>query len=93
MNDFLKMDIFFAMTTAVVALIGVFSLVALYYVISILRSVDHLAQNVSKESDSLREDINVLRRKVRDEGMKVKHLLDFFAGIKARKQSRKKATE
>ncbi len=93
MNEFLKMDIFFAMTTAVVVLIGIFSLVALFYIIKILRSVDHVADNVSKESDSLREDITILRHKVRDEGMKMQHLLDFFAGIKNRKEKHKKTKE
>ena len=90
MNEFFKMDFFFVVTTAVVVLIGIFFLVALFYLIKILKSVDHLAKNVSEESDGIRGDINVLRAKVRDEGMKMKHLTDFFMGIKARSKARKK---
>lgn len=93
MNDFLKMDIFFVVTTIVAVLLGAFVLVALYYLIRILKSVDHLAKNVSEESDNVREDITELRGKVRDEGMKLKHLADFFAGMASRKQARKKPKE
>ena len=91
MNDFFKMDLFFVVTTLVVLLAGVLLIVALYYLIRILKSFDHLAQNVSEESDAVRGDIEVLRVRAREEGMKVKHLVDFFSGMKARRQTRKKS--
>jgi hypothetical protein len=47
-------------------------------------------KNVSEESDRVREDLVVLRGKIRDEGMKWKHFLDFFLGIANRKRSEKK---
>lgn len=90
MNDFLKMDIFFVTTTSVVFLLGALLIVALYYLIRILKSIDHVAQNVSNESDTVRQDLAVLREKIRDEGMKVKHFTDFFAGIVGRKATHKK---
>ncbi len=93
MNEFLKMDIFFFVTTLVVVLFGVFSLIALYYVIKILKSVDHVAENVSAESDNLREDIIILRSKIRDEGMKIKHFMDFFGGMASRSRTKKKTTK
>jgi hypothetical protein len=92
MNDFLKMDIFFLTTTVVVLLLGVFLIVALYYLIKILKSIDHVAQNVSAESDNVRGDISVLRGKIRDEGMKVKHFMEFFMNVAARKTGRKSRT-
>ena len=90
MNDFFKMDFFFVVTTIVVLLAGTFLVVALYYLVRILKSVDHLVKNVSEESDHVREDIGELRERVREEGMKVKHLVDFFSGMKARRQTRRK---
>ncbi len=86
MEDFLKMDIFFAVTTAVVLVGGMVAIIALVYVVSILQSVNHLMKNVSEESDRVREDLVVLRGKIRDEGMKWKHFLDFFLGIAKRKK-------
>jgi hypothetical protein len=91
MEDFLKMDIFFVVTTAVVLCGGTLFIVALVYFIKILRSVDNIAQNVSAESDSVRGDLEILRTKIREEGMKVKHIADFFGGMAARKHARKKA--
>jgi uncharacterized protein YoxC len=90
MSDFFKMDFFFVVTTIVVVLAGALLVVALYYLIRILKSVDHLAQNVSEESDNVRGDIGLLRERVREEGMKVKHLVDFFSGMKSRRQTRRK---
>jgi hypothetical protein len=92
MNDFLKMDIFFLTTTVVVLLLGVFLIVALYYIIKILKSIDHVAQNVSDESDNVRGDILILRGKIRDEGMRVKHFMDFFMNVASRKTGRKTKT-
>lgn len=90
MSEFLKMDIFFFVTTIVTIIVGVFIVVALYYLVRILRSVDHLAQNVSTESDNIREDLILLRTKLREEGTKIKHFSDFFAGIARRKQGKRK---
>ena len=84
------MDIFFAVTTVVVFFAGLMLLVALYYGIQILRSLSHVAKNVADESDNVRGDVAVLRAKVRDEGMRVQHLLDFFLGMKERKAAHKK---
>lgn len=93
MDDFLKMDVFFVVTTAVVLIGGVICMVALYYLIRVLRSVDRLMKNISEESDNIREDIALLRAKAREEGMKWKHLLDFFFRIASRNRSRKARTK
>ncbi len=83
MDDFLKMDIFFAVTTAVVLLFGVFSCVVLFYIIKILRNATHVMDNVSEESDILREDIAVLRENIHEEGLKVKHIVEFWGNVAA----------
>lgn len=90
MTDFLKMDIFFAVTTAVVFFAGLMLLIALYYGIQILRSLSRVVKNVADESDNVRGDVAILRAKVRDEGMRVQHLMDFFLGMKERKTTSKK---
>ena len=90
MTDFLKMDVFFAVTTSVVVLGGVFMLVALFYVIRILRSADYVVRNIRDESDDIRGDMQILRKKVRDEGVKIKHFMDFFGNIHARNASPRK---
>lgn len=81
MDDFFKMDVFFVATTAVVITGGVALIIALFYVIRILKSFDEVMKNVSLESDNIRDDIRILRARVREEGMKVKHVSDFFASV------------
>lgn len=93
MDDFLKMDVFFVVTTAVVLGGGVLVAVALFYVIKILRNVDNVARNVSEESDNVRSDLSVLRTKIREEGVKVKHFADFVGGISSRRRGTKKQEE
>ena len=88
MDDFLKMDVFFVVTTAVVILGGVLGVVALFYVVRILKSFDHLMKNVSEESDDVRKDFGILRTKIRDEGMKWQHLSNFFFGVRSRSKAR-----
>ncbi len=90
MSEFLKMDIFFAVTTMVVFIFGVMGMVALYYMIRVLRSIAHVADNVSKESDNVRKDVQELREKARSEGMRVTHLMDFFLGMKERRRTSSK---
>ena len=84
MDDFLKMDLFFVVTTAVVFLAGLFLLVILFYVVRILRSADHVMENVRLESDSVRTDLGVLRDKIRDEGVKLKHFGELFEALYVR---------
>ena len=93
MTDFLKMDVFFAVTTSVVVLGGVFLLVALFYLVRILRSADYVLRNVRDESDDIRGDMQILRKKVRDEGVKIRHFMDFFGTIHARNASPRKKKE
>ena len=90
MNDFLKMDVFFIVTTAVVLILGVMSIIALYYVIRMLQNVGRITRNAANESDEIRTDIALLRNKLREEGMKVKYLVDFFLGMKGHKESKTK---
>jgi 5-bromo-4-chloroindolyl phosphate hydrolysis protein len=85
MNDFFKMDVFFVVTTFVVVFGGILLIIGLFYLVRILKSIDITMRNVSEESDALRSDIAVLRQKVRDEGMKVAHVTDFFSRFTSRK--------
>ncbi len=90
MEDFLKMDIFFVVTTAVVFGVGMFFMVALYYLVRILRSVDHISENISHESDSVRQDVAILREKLKSEGLKLQHFSEFFARVFKKTEPRQK---
>lgn len=90
MDDFLKMDVFFAVTTMFVVFGGILAVVAMFYIVRILKSLDGVMKNVHEESDDIRMDINILRQKVRDEGMKIKHIVDFCSNVASRNTSPKR---
>ena len=73
----MKADIFFFITAISVIVITSVVVVALFYVIRILRSVEHISHHVEEEGVRIREDINELRKNIKTEGVKFKHLANF----------------
>lgn len=84
------MDIFFVVSTLVVVILGILGAIALFYLIRILRNVEHVSLRVAEESDNLQSDIATLREKVREEGLRMKHFSEFFGTIFGR-TTRKRA--
>ncbi len=61
MHDILKSDIFFVVTTVVVALLGIgFSIIALY-IIRILRDIKSLSTKVKEEGEGIVDQVRSLR--------------------------------
>ncbi len=81
MNDFLKMDIFFAVTTFVVAFCGIFGMVALYYIIRILKNIKRLSEIAIDEAEEIKNDIAGVRARVKEEGIRLKTVLEFFSSM------------
>lgn len=81
MDDFLKMDLFFAITTfAVILLTGLIS-VALYRLLRLFETLDRIAKTAETEAELIREDIQALRVKAGREGLKLRHIVKFLGGI------------
>lgn len=74
MSDFLKMDVFFVVSTVAVVIVAVFVAIALYYVIRILRTTDRISSDIADEAHLIRADIQDVRAGVRAEGFKWKHV-------------------
>ncbi len=90
MTEFLKMDIFFFVTTIAVAVVSIVLVVVLIRVLRILKNVEDISVMVEEEGQKLREDIGHVRAKVAEEGLRVSHMLDFLGVVKPKK-SRKKS--
>ena len=65
MEEVLKMDIFFVITSVVVIVLGVFVAVILYRVIRILNNVEKISKEVADGAALLKGDFNRLRGKAR----------------------------
>jgi len=81
MNEFLKMDIFFFVTTVVVIVIGIFSAYILWRIGRVLKYVEHISEQASLESDVIRQDLAQLRGDFREGKGKIKSLFSFFSKI------------
>lgn len=77
MNEFLKMDVFFVVSTVAVIVVSVMLAIALFRVIRILRNVEHVSKIVSDEGDLVRGDIADMRMAIKREGFKLTHLAAF----------------
>lgn len=89
MTDFLKMDVFFVVTTIVVVLIGALVIVALLQVVRFLRTVNRIGEQVEEETAALREDIGEARARIKQEGFRVASLVSL--ATKAGKRMTKNA--
>ncbi|MEN9621873.1 MAG: hypothetical protein RLZZ67_307 [Candidatus Parcubacteria bacterium] len=70
-------DIFFFISTIALVLISIGIVIALVYIIKILRNVGEVTEKIRVESGELVADLKQLRTSLRDEGMKWKHIADL----------------
>lgn len=92
MNDFLKMDIFFVVTTLAVLVTSILLVLVLIRALRILKNVEDISMLVEEEGQKLREDIAHVRESVMEEGIRIKHLvslLGFGAALKKRAKKTK----
>jgi len=87
MDEFLKMDIFFFVTTITVVVVGVLMAFVLWRLERVLRNVEHISEQVAAESDNVRLDLAEMRADVRRGKGKLLSLFGFVN--KTAKRTRK----
>jgi hypothetical protein len=85
MQDFLKQDIFFFITSVVAVFVGILLIVLMIYLIRISKKINYIAGKAQEQADLLSRDIDDLRTHVRG-GLGLKNLLGIFS--KGRKKSK-----
>jgi hypothetical protein len=94
MDEFLKMDIFFVVTTVAVAIMTILLALVLIRVLRILKNIEDISLMVEEEGQKLREDIAEVRTRVKEEGLRAKHFLEFLSiGGRRSRPKRSKRTE
>ncbi|MDP1707271.1 MAG: hypothetical protein Q8L30_01845 [bacterium] len=78
MDDFLKMDIFFFVTTVAVVLFVFLGAVVTWRISRVLKNIEHISEQVALESDNIRLDLAEVRSDIRRGKGKLKSLFDFF---------------
>ncbi len=84
MDELIHADIFFFITAIAVVIISIGMAVVLYFIINILRDVRVVAKKVRKASDELEQDFEVLRSSVKEEGVRVKTIVELVLAFIAR---------
>jgi len=79
MEAFLKMDIFFFVTTIVVIVLALFTAFVLWRLERVLKNIEHISGQVALESDSIRGDLSKMRGDIRRGKGKLKSLFSFFS--------------
>jgi hypothetical protein len=74
-------NIFFFITTIAVILITLLLILALAYVVKIVRAFSSIAETLKRESEHVADDIAELRERVREEGEKVSGFWKFATGF------------
>ena len=81
MSDFAKMDIFFVVTTAAVAVLAILLAIAMVYIIKISRDIKYISQKARGGADLISQDLSELRQNVKDGGAKLKFFASFFNNL------------
>ena len=87
MDIVLQTNIFFYITSAAVILVTAFVIFILWYVVSILRNVKDISDKAKQGTDALADDLVELRKNIKKDGAKARHVLRFFLqSIKPKKR-------
>lgn len=78
MNEFLKMDIFFFITSMAVVLLALLGAFVLWRLSRVLKNIEHISEQVALESDNIRLDLAEVRGDIRRGKGKLKSLFSFF---------------
>jgi len=84
MDNFVKMDVFFVITTLAIIAISVGLGLLFYRVYRILKHVERITEQVSDEANLIKGDIAQVRMTVMREGFKLRQLGSLFGVMKAR---------
>lgn len=83
-------DIFFFISTIALILVSIGIIIALVYAIKILKNFKDVSDRVNQESVEIVADVKTLRRNLRDEGLKWKHVIDLVRNFFVRKGTKVK---
>lgn len=87
MDGFLKMNIFFFVTTIAVTVLAAFIVFVLWRLQRVLKNAEHISEQVAAETDAVRQDLAEMRSDVRRGKGRLKSLFGFL------KKSTKRASK
>lgn len=92
MSEIAKADLFFVITTIAVVVVSAAFVVALVYLIRILKDFKKVTGKITEESERISKDLSDLHTAVREQGARVAQAVTSF-GSKKKKQATKKSAK
>lgn len=79
-SSIIHADIFFYITSISVVVVTIMLIVLFYYVVRIVRNIEHTSEKIKEEGDNILEDISMIRESIEDQGSKFAGVLKFIFG-------------
>ena len=80
MSEVLKANIFFLITALAVICITIILAVVLIYLVRILKDLKVISRKLKEQTELLSEDVNVLRKKIKEKEWRWSDLLAYVSG-------------
>ena len=90
MQTLIHADIFFFITSIFVVILIIAFVIALFFIIPILKDMRAISRMAKDESEKIVKDIEDVRHTVRSEGVKAKSIFDFFLGLFMKQQQKRR---
>ena len=78
MNNFIHADVFFFITTMAVIAVALGFIIALFYLVRILRNIYKVSDKIKEESTEILDDIKNARHSLKKDGLKFRDMVNFF---------------
>lgn len=88
MDTFLKMDIFFSVTTLAVVVLTIVLVVVAIRVLAILKKLESIVDLVHESGEQLQEDLEEVRAHIRAGGSRLGRFFGLLGGVTRKKRSR-----
>lgn len=92
MTEVVHADIFFFIASLATVLFAAVLLIGGYYVVRILRDVSEIVAKVNKASGKLEQDFDSFRNEIKNEGIKVRTIVDLGLGFLLSRMKKRSAT-
>jgi uncharacterized membrane protein len=88
METLIHADIFFFITSIFVLILIITFMIAMYFIIPILKDMRDLSRMAKEEGEKIVEDIADVRHAVKGEVVRVKSISDFFLDLFKKRQKK-----
>ena len=81
MDTLVQADIFFFITSIAIVIVTIAVLIALFFLIQILRDVRYTSKRIREEADRIVSDVDDLRNFLKKEGKRAINLKELVGGV------------